>query len=470
VLRARADRRRRADRRGDAGGGVRLPVSRGGGPDAVPPTARGGALLREGWAMVGALAVTETVSYGVLTFAFPVVLEGMQTDLGGSQPLIMGAFSMAALVAGGAAFLIGRWIDRHGPRGIMTIGSIAASLLVAAWSRVDSPLGLYLVWLGIGPCMAALSYEPAFAAVVRWGPARRARAFAIITGAGSTASTIFVPLTAALTARYGWRGAVACLAAILALTTIAPHGLLVRGPRLRAAQGAGGPRACRRPPAPAAASPLRSPSLRWLAAAVFLSSAANVALALHLVPLLLGQGLTLTRASAALAILGAAKLLGRLTLSLLAARFTTAGAMGGLFLVQTVGLLALLLPPDGPALWWAVVLFGMGDGASTPARASLIGELHGDRGYGTIGGALGAILAGARVVAPVGASLVLTGTGDLRILLAVLAAALLGAAACLRRAAAPGDLAAARAPHRATLDPPLDRKPASRTPVLRLPG
>ena len=48
-----------------------------------------------GWRMVWALAVTETVSYGVLYYSFAAFLLPMQHGLGWSSTTLTGAFSSA---------------------------------------------------------------------------------------------------------------------------------------------------------------------------------------------------------------------------------------------------------------------------------------------------------------------------------------------------------------------------------------
>ncbi len=55
-----------------------------------------------------------------------------------------------------------------------------------------------------------------------------------------------------------------------------------------------------------------------------------------------------------------------------------------------------------------VVLFGIGFGAITPARAALVAEMYGPREYGTISGVLALFVTGARAAAPVSAGLLYT--------------------------------------------------------------
>ncbi|HEX2078040.1 MAG TPA: MFS transporter, partial [Longimicrobium sp.] len=184
--------------------------------------------LYYGWVLVGVLAVTETVSYGVLQYAFPVFLAPMEAELGWSRTAMTGAFSLASLVAGFAAVPAGRWVDRHGPRGLMTAGSALAALLLLAWAAVDDLAVFYAVWAGLGVAMSAVLYEPAFAVVARWFHRRRGRALTVLTFVAGFASVIFVPLATWLVQAHGWRDALLWLAAILAIATVIPHALLLR--------------------------------------------------------------------------------------------------------------------------------------------------------------------------------------------------------------------------------------------------
>src|SRR5919112_5713910 len=181
-----------------------------------------------GWRIASTLAFTETVSWGVLYYAFAVFLVPMHEEMGWSQTAITGAYSLGLLVSGLTAPLMGRWLDRHGPRGLMTLGSALGTVLLLAWASVDDLWVFYLVWVGIGLAMAATLYEPAFAVLTQWFERSRGRAFLLVTLAGGLASTIFLPLSAWLVGAQGWRGALLALAALLALLTIVPHALVLR--------------------------------------------------------------------------------------------------------------------------------------------------------------------------------------------------------------------------------------------------
>jgi hypothetical protein len=77
---------------------------------------------------LAALCVTEITSWGVLYYAFPVLAQDITRDTGWSTATITAAFSAALIVAALAGIPVGRALDRHGPRALMTGGSMLAVL------------------------------------------------------------------------------------------------------------------------------------------------------------------------------------------------------------------------------------------------------------------------------------------------------------------------------------------------------
>ena len=100
--------------------------------------------------MLVGLSVAEMISWGVLYYAFSVFIRPMESELGWSRAQVTGAFSLALLVAGLAAIPIGHWLDARGPRALMTGGSVLATVLLLAWSRVESLAAFYAIWAGLG--------------------------------------------------------------------------------------------------------------------------------------------------------------------------------------------------------------------------------------------------------------------------------------------------------------------------------
>src|SRR5947209_2323304 len=115
-----------------------------------------------------AFAATTTAGYGVLFYAFGVLLVPMERGLGWSRASLSGAFTLALLVAAALTLPVGRWLDRHSPRPLFLLCSVAATLLVVAWALSTSRLWFFAIWALLGACQAVLFYGPAFTVLTKW--------------------------------------------------------------------------------------------------------------------------------------------------------------------------------------------------------------------------------------------------------------------------------------------------------------
>lgn len=376
--------------------------------------------------IVAALAVTETITWGIVYYGFPVFLSSMETDLHASRVTVTGAFSLGLGVSALSALPVGRWLDRRGPRLLMTLGSIAATLLVFAWARVESVAGLYVIWALMGLAMAATLYEPAFAAVVQWFSAHRDRALLTLTLAAGLASTIFMPLEAWLLARLGWRQTLQILAVLLGATTIPLHALVLRAPDRTASASPDGSRDAS--PSVPLAGALRRP-LFWVLAVAFLSgNFATASVTVHLIPYLGRYGYSAAFAAAVVGWIGAMQLPGRLLFVPIASRLGSRAMTAAIFLAQSSGVLLLALVGRLPTLLPVIVLIGAANGMLTLARATVVSDVFGRRHYGSISGTMALGANGARALGPVGASLLYVALGSYERLFLALATLLVVAA------------------------------------------
>ncbi len=353
------------------------------------------------------LGVTETVSWGVLAYSLSVFIDPMSTELGWSRGAIAGGLSVMLVVSGVSGIFAGRWLDDHGPRWLMTAGSLLGALLVVAWSQVRDLGAFYAIWLLMGLAFAATNYAPAFATVTVWFRRMRPRALTVITLMAGFASTIFVPLAAWLVAAEGWRSALLTLAGILAVVTIPLHAIFLRRRPSEVGAGVDGDD-------PAAGSDvtvqhvdvgaslreaLRHPSFPWLAAA-FATFALGVAVPVHFVAFLRDEGHPLAFAAAATGGIGAAQVLGRLAFAPLETRLPPRAVSVLIYAGAPVALLVLLLVPNDAGVVAFVVLFGGARGMETLLRSTLVAGLYGTRRFASIASVLTFFTTLTQAVAP----------------------------------------------------------------------
>lgn len=406
---------------------------------AVPPASF------PGWRIAWALAVTTTVGYGVLTYGFGVFTLPMETELGWSRAQTSGAFSLALLVSGLAAYQVGRWVDARGARGLMTAGSLLAAAVVLIWSFTNSLPMLYLVQAGVGVAMSLVLYDVAFTVIATWFRQDRIKALLLVTMVAGLASTIFIPLATALTEGLGWRSALRVLALILAVVTVPLHALVLRDNPRRLGFEPDGLRVqdsgqATPPAAPEASvssqTALRSQVFWWLAAAFTLDSIANIGVIPHLVPLLTERGFQPATVATVAGSIGLIQVLGRLAFAPATRRVPIGVLAIWTYILRALALLVLLFVKGTPGLMLFTLFFGIANGASTLARAGLVAQTFGPAHFGAINGSISTIVALMTTVAPllVGFLRVRTGAYDTAVwLLAVLACLATAAAMRARR-------------------------------------
>ncbi len=356
---------------------------------------------------MAALAITQTVGYGVLSYSFAVFLTPLAAELRTSTTVVTGAATVAVLITAAAAVPAGRWLDHHGGRGLMTAGSILGTVGVLGWSQVHTVAHLYAVFVLIGLAAAMTLYEPAFAVLVGlFDERRRPNALLAVTLVAGFASTIFLPLAGALETRLGWRDAVLALAAVHAVVTIPLHALALPPAAPRAASHRRADRA------DVIRQALRDRAF-WLLTLAFVAHGAALSIvAVHLVAYLVTLGHSPTLAASTAGLLGVMSVTGRILTTGLWRRHPTAAVAAAVFGVQAAA--AAALPLFGPSAIGAVtcvLLFGLGFGVGTLSRPALLAERYATSAYASLAGALAVPTTLAKAGAPLAAATTFTATG-----------------------------------------------------------
>lgn len=358
--------------------------------------------------------MTEIVSWGVLYYAFPVLVGPLSAETGWSVAAATGAFSLGALVSAGAGIVVGRLIDRHGPRWVMTAGSVLGALAVVAIALAPNLPWFYAAWAVAGLAQAATFYPPAFAALTGWYQDERVRPLTTLTLVAGFSSTVFAPLTAVLVGPLDWRGTYLVLAVVLAVITVPLHALALRPPWPS-------PVAEDRHDDAHAREVVRSARFVGLTLVMTAAGFGLYASTINLVPLLTGRGVDLGLAAVALGLTGAGQVLGRLFYGPLTRRTRPATRTVGVFLLGATGVLALAVLPGPVWLLCAMaVVAGAGRGLHTLLQASAVSDRWGTRAFGRVNGVFSAPLTLSVALAPAGGVLVAGAVGGFPLAFAVL--------------------------------------------------
>jgi MFS family permease len=374
--------------------------------------------------VLAALCTTEVVSWGVLYYAFPVALAPITADTGWSASVTTAAFSGGLVVSALAGIPVGRWLDRFGPRRVMTAGSLLAAPAAAAIGLAPGLVWFVVAWLVAGMAMAAVFDQAGFAALTRWyGPAR-VRALTTLTLVAGLASTIFAPLTSLLLDHLSWRGTYLVLAAVLAVVTVPLHAFAltpawVSAPEHRHRDGA----------SPSVRSIVSSSGFLLLSGALTLTAFGMYSASLTLIPLLTGRGMSASLAATTLGLLGAGQLLGRIGYAPLTAR-TTPRARTVAIVAASALAIALLAVVPGPTMLLVVlaVFTGAVRGTATLLQATVVADRWGSARYGALSGWFVAPITAAAALAPWAGTALAEALGSYPAMFAGLAVLVLAAA------------------------------------------
>ena len=386
--------------------------------------------VRVAGAPVWAIGLGQCVNWGVLYYAFGVLVVPIERELGVARWIVVGAFSAGLLVSALLAPTVGTLVDRgHGPA-VLQAGGLLAAALLALWALSSNVWLWYLLWIAIGVCMSAVLYEPVFAIVGRAidDPGDRLRAIATITVFGGVASTIFLPVTAALVERFGWREAVVFLAGGLAITTLGVHYLTFSREFPRHEVQSRQEVRSRREVSSRQGVPPR------LIHVFTCTSLAGAALSTNLVPALIERGLSPTTAAMFGGLFGVMQLPGRLLFMNTRRAVSPMVLLGSSLALQISGLLVLAASSAYLAIPAGVALFAAGSGLATLARPYLVSVFYGADRAGQVNGLFARWQQLARAAGPVSAA-ALAGVAGYGVVFGVLAGMLAAVSIALRTSA-----------------------------------
>jgi MFS family permease len=371
-----------------------------------------------GWVIVAvafitvAVGVTARTAYSLL---FPPIVE----ELGFNRGVAAGAFSFGFLISALASPVVGRLMDRKGPRPvivagvlIMTAGLLSAVLIRAPW-HLYATLGA-LVGCGAN-CMtftAQSQYLP------YWFTRRRALAISIAFSGAGFGAIVLLPWLQSLIQRDGWRQSCWTLG-MVALAVLLPINLLVRRRPEDVGlqpdgepQGSDGASLSRRSHIadPAWASivwtpgrALRTARFWWIAVAYFCGGFVWYAVQVHQTKYLVEVGFSPMQAAWALGLVAIVAVPGQIALGAVSDRIgrelvwmvSCAG-----FAASYAALLGLAAGPSLLLLYIMILAQGMLGYALTGLMGPIVAEIFEGPHYGTIFGLLTIALIGGGAAGP----------------------------------------------------------------------
>ncbi len=360
--------------------------------------------LRYAYVIVAAAVAIQLIGWG--TFGtLGVFVNSLQSQFNASRAAVSGIASVVLLVHGLFSIVVGNLSDRIGPRLVVTVcGAVFATGLLLT-SRATSLWQAYLFYgVVVGMGVSALDVV-VLSTIARWFTTRRGFANGIVK-AGAGAGHLSVPLLAGLLiASTGWRETYVWFAAILVVFVVGAAQFLRRDPGA-ASMLSNGHALSKSETEPGLS--LRRASKGWqfwsVVAAYFAILFCTYTIQTLIVVHAMDLGSSLTKAAGFLSIIGASSIVGRFGMGVIGDRIGTRRAMMISLVVLCITLLTMVFARQLWMLYLIIPVYGFAHGGTYSSISPMVAELFGTASQGaiygvvifggTIGGAVGPLLAG----------------------------------------------------------------------------
>ena len=348
------------------------------------------------------IGVGSFIAYGVF---FPSLID----TFGWSRTMISGASSMALLLMGFLGILMGALNDRFAPRIIMTVTGVILGGSYLLLSQMNAVWQLYL-FLGLMTGIGLSGIDViALTTTSRWFTVRRG----VMTGlvkVGTGAGQLIMPFLAGVCiTRLGWRSAYIIIGLIVLVFIVGAGQLLRRDPSQMGQVPDG-----RNTPHDGVASgvesglsfteSLRCPPFWMLCALNLLAVASMFTILVHIVPHASDLGIATLQAAGILSTIGGVSMFGRLSVGFAIDWIGSQKCMLTCLVILITSFIWLQMSRDVWMLYAFATIYGIAHGGIFTVISPMVAELFGIRSHGallgivvfggTVGGAIGPILAG----------------------------------------------------------------------------
>jgi predicted MFS family arabinose efflux permease len=350
-----------------------------------------------GWRVVAACFVIATVAWALGTFGASVYLQAVTRAHGWPIADVAFAITLFYLVSALVQRLVGRGIDRWGPRPVLLLGTMSMTLGVAAIGQIAERWQLYPCFVLIGLGWAALSTTGIAATVAPWFERHQGRSMTLAIMGASVGAILGVPVLLFAIGRLGLAQGLAVVAtgAAAILLPLIGRVLRFRRPEEIGQQRDGGAivtEAARPVVAPPLATSASRSLLLWSAAVAFaLGLAMQIGFITHHVtlaePLLgtAGAGLLVSAT-------GGSAFVGRLILARIVDGVAVRRLACLVMIAQAAALLSLSLWPTVPVLIAASLIYGYGIGHITTLGPIVVRREFGAAAFGATYGTAASVI------------------------------------------------------------------------------
>ncbi|HET7873897.1 MAG TPA: MFS transporter [Methylomirabilota bacterium] len=364
-----------------------------------------------GWWVALAFSLIVFLSTGI-RFTVGPFLKPVVADLGLDRGSFSLVISLSLFLYGAFMPLVGRLVDRMGPRLVCSAGAFVLAGAMVLTGMMHS-LWQFFLFYGVLAALglAATGHVVAAATLTRWFVKRRGTAISFLSAASMAGMAILVPVAMWCILTFGWRTSYMILGVASLIVTL-PLTLWVLKP---------GPESLGLEPDGAVAEPgaqrvlpalerttvgeaIQVPSFWLLAGGLFNCGFSMSLLSAHGVPMLTDHGFHAMTASSAVGFLGMTSIAGGMTLGMISDHWGRKPVLASVYILRACAFSALFVIRDPVGLMIVAAIGGLGMSGSLAMTSALTGDIFGRFSVGSIfgliflshqaGAALGSWLAG----------------------------------------------------------------------------
>jgi len=362
-----------------------------------------------GWVIVAAGCLILLVEWGC-HYSYGVFFTELCADFGWTRAMVSGAYSLGFLWHGIIYFVAGSLNDKYGPRLTLAISAVIMGLGYALMSVIKAPWQLYIFYgivIGTG---VGFGYMPVTSTVSRWFVKRRGTALGITMAGIGIGTLVLAPFAQFLITKFDWRASYLILAGLVVVVVLPVSRLMRLDPSEKGLLPYGREEiATENEQRGNSLSSEVSFSLKqatktsqfWLLSVMYASYPFAVQMVMvHLKAYAVDFGIAEMTAVAALGLIGAGNITGRIVTGSLSDKIGRKACFFVAYLLMAVMMLWLIKARQPWQFYLFSIAFGFGHGSLVPLFPAVIGDWFGMKSHGSIFGMLGVALGIGGAIAP----------------------------------------------------------------------
>lgn len=374
-----------------------------------------------GWWIVAASFVLLFLFAGAGFYSFSIFIRPLEDEFGWARASISLTMSIYFIIGGCAGPLVGKLIQTHGPKRVITYSAVGAGICYILVSLTRSLWYFYTVYAFLALMSCGMGVLSVSSLLASWFDKRRGTATGLAMVGISAGGLILAPVVGLITSFFGWKASYICLGLLTWIAALPVALFIIKDSPSELGILPDGeingkisvqdslPKTKNTSPTEGfegytSAAVFRSRAFWWLAISFSLAPLAQMGVLQHQVPLIVDIGISQATAASALGLIAGIGGVGKISFGRISESLPFPWVVTLCFGLQALAVFVLLHTQTLTMVWIYVVIFGFAMGGVVVLLPLAVGKFFGLSSFGIIlgtiwmlqalGGALGTFGAG----------------------------------------------------------------------------